>query len=346
MYFEFSEEQQSVRETARKFAEERIAPIQEVDEKKGIFRRELIAEMGKLGFWGAIIPEEYGGSNIGFLGAVIITEELARISASYSGHFVSQTVGPGLTILRQGTESQKIKYVPGLVNGDLIGSFASTEPNTGSDVASMKMTAKRNEKGFVLNGTKTWITNATVADVCLIFAYTDKEKKHHGMSCFLVDMQNNSGISTHPIEKLGLSCSIAGEIIFQDVQISPESMLGKEGSGFPILMEMLNSTRLFAAARAMGVGRACLEASVKYAQEREQFGQPLGKFQMIQEQIAEMYVEHEAAKLLVYQAASNKDRGKQGASDVSVAKYYACESAVKAADMTLKIFGSYGYSME
>ena len=346
MYVELSQEQEFIRETARKFAEERIAPIQEADEKEGIFRRELVAEMGALGFWGAVIPEEYGGTNMGFLGAVIIAEEIARISASYAGHFVSQSVGPGLTILRQGTKDQQDKYVPGLVSGDIIGSFAATEPNAGSDVASMKTTANKTDKGFVLDGTKTWITNATVADLCLVFAYTDREKKHRGMSCFLVDMKKTPGITTRNIEKLGLSCSVAGEIVFQDVELPPESLLGEMGSGFTILMGMLNNTRLFAAARAVGLGRACLEASIKYAKEREQFGQSLSKFQMIQEQIAEMYIEHEAAKLLVYQAARNKDQGRPDEADVPVAKYSACEAAVRAADMTLRIFGSYGFSME
>jgi glutaryl-CoA dehydrogenase (non-decarboxylating) len=175
MNFEFSREYEDVRTTARKYAEERIAPLQETDEKKGIFRPELVAEMGKLGFWGAIIPEEYGGTNMGFLGSVIIAEEIARISASYAGHFVSQTVGPGLAILKHGTPDQKERYVPGLVSGEAIGCFAATEPNAGSDVASMKMTASRNEQGFVLTGTKTWITNATVADLCMVFAYTDRE---------------------------------------------------------------------------------------------------------------------------------------------------------------------------
>ncbi len=346
MYFEFSEEQKAIRDTARKFAEDRIVPIQAADEKAGIFRREIVSEMGRLGFWGAIIPEEYGGSGIGFLGSVIIMEEIARISASYSGHFVSQTAGPGLTILRHGTQHQKDRYVPGLVSGDVIGCFAATEPDAGSDVASMKMTATRNKTGFLLNGTKTWITNATVADLGLVFAYTDKEKKHQGISCFLVDMKATPGITTRVIEKMGLSCSIAGEIIFQDVQLPADSVLGNVGDGFRILMEMLNNTRLFAAARAIGVGKACLEASMKYVKEREQFGQPLAKFQMIQEQIAEMYIEHEASKLLVYQAAMNKDRNRQEKADVSIAKYSACEAAVRAADMTLKIFGAYGFSME
>jgi len=346
MYFELSEEQISIKNTARKFAEARIAPFQEEDEKKGIFRREIVSEMGKLGFLGGVIPEEYGGSNIGFLSSVLIVEEIAKVSASYSTHCVSQTVGPGLMILRHGTKDQREGYLPGLVNGDLIGCFASTESDAGSDVASMKMKAVKNPKGFVLNGTKTWITNATVADLGLIFAYTDKDKRHNGISCFIVDLKEIPGITTRRIEKLGLSCQVTGEIIFQEVQLPSEALLGNLGAGFKILMEMLGNTRLFAAARALGVGGVCLEASIRYAKEREQFGQSLSKFQMIQEQIAEMYIEHEASKLLVYQAALNKDNGRQDPVEVSVAKYFACEAAIKAADAALKIYGSYGFSME
>jgi glutaryl-CoA dehydrogenase (non-decarboxylating) len=292
------------------------------------------------------MPEAYGGTDAGFLASIIIAEEIARISASYAGHFVSQTVGPGLAILRHGTDCQKDKYLPGLISGGLIGSFAATEPNAGSDVAAMKMAAQANEQGFVVNGTKTWITNAAVSDLCLLFAYTDRKKRHRGISCFLVDMKETAGITTRRIEKLGLSCSVVGEMIFQDVQLPSASLLGGAGEGFTILMEMLNCTRLFAAARALGLGRACLEASLRYVKERQQFGQPLANLQMIQEQIAEMYLEHEASKLLVYQAALNKDRGTPEMTDVSVAKYSACEAAVRAADMTLKIFGSYGFSME
>jgi glutaryl-CoA dehydrogenase (non-decarboxylating) len=346
MFFELSEEQGSVKDTARRFAVERIVPTQEQDEKNCFFRREIVTEMGRLGFFGGVIPEKYGGSDIGFLGSVLIVEEIAKVSASYSTHLISQTVGPGLAILRHGTKTQKETYLPRLVTGDWIGCFASTEPDAGSDVASMKMKAVKNAKGFTLNGAKTWITNATVADLSLVFAYTDKEKKHNGISCFLVELKNTPGITTRSIEKLGLSCSVVGEIFFEEVPLPLEALLGNLGEGFKILMEMLSHTRLFAAARALGVGGACLEASIKYTKEREQFGQSISKFQMIQEQIAEMYIEHEAAKLLVYQAALNKDHGRQNAVEVSVAKYFACEAGVKAADTALKIYGSYGFSME
>jgi glutaryl-CoA dehydrogenase (non-decarboxylating) len=346
MFFELSEEQRIIKDSVRRFAQERIAPIQEKDERAGIFRREIVSEMGKLGFFGGVIPEEYGGTNIGFLSSIIIVEEIARVSASYASFHVSQTVGPGLTILKYGTKNQKDRYLPVLVSGDLIGCFAATEPDTGSDVASMQMTAVKTEEGFVLNGTKTWITNAPVADVGLIFAYTNIEKKHKGISCFIIDMKNTPGIVTNPIEKLGLSCTVTGEISFGDVEVPSETLLGNLGEGFKILMEMLNNTRLFAAARALGVGGACLEESLKYSKKRRQFGKSISEFQMIQDQIVEMYIEHEASKLLVYHSAANKDHGKYDPIEVSTAKYFACEAAAKAADIALKIHGSYGFSMD
>jgi len=346
MYFPLSEEQEAVRDTARRYARERLARIQEEDERAGIFRREVVAEMGELGFFGAIIPEAYGGTNLGFLAAVLIVEELAAVSASYASHFVSQTAGPGLCIIRHGSEEQKERYVPLLVRGNYLGSFAATEPDAGSDVASMQMTAIRGGRGYILNGTKTWITNATIADICLVFAYTDKGRRHHGISCFLVDMGEAKGIIKRPIEKLGLSCSVTGEMVFQDVEVPGEALLGAEGEGFSILMEMLSITRLFAAARALGVSRACLEGSINYARQRRQFGKSIAEFQMIQEQIAQMYVEHEAARLLVYQAAANRDRGRGDLKEVATAKYMACEAAARAADMALRIFGAYGYALE
>jgi len=346
MFFELSEEQRMMKDAAGRFARERIGPIQEEDEKKGVFRREVVSEMGKLGFLGGVIPEEYGGTNIGFLSSIVIMEEIAKVSASYASHLASQAVGPGLALLKYGSEIQKRNYVPGLVAGDLIGCFAVTEPDAGSDVASMKTVATKNEKGFLLNGTKTWITNAPVADVGLIFAYTDMNLKHHGISCFVVQMKQTPGITTSHIEKLGLCCTETGEIFFEDVQLPPDALLGNLGGGYKLLMEMLGNTRLFMAARALGVGGACLEASLDYAKKRRQFGQSISKFQMIQDQIAEMCIEHEASKLLVYQAALNKDNGRSTPVEVSVAKYFACEAAAKAADMALRIYSSYGFSMD
>ena len=346
MHFELSDEQNTIRKLARDFAEKRLFLVEKEDGERHLFRREIVGEMGKLGLLGTVLPEEYGGSNVGFLSTVLITEELARVSASYSTYSMSQAVGPGLTILKYGTKEQKDKYLPGLSSGEILACFGSTEPDVGSDIAGMKTIAVEKEDHFSLNGTKAWITNGPVAEIGLFWAYTDRKMKHKGISCFIVDLKNTPRISTSPYDKLGLWCTVTGEVVFDDAQIPKDCLLGPKGEGYRILMEMLGNTRICAAARAVGVGRACLEDSIKYAKERNAFGQPIANFQMIQSQLAEMYIEHEAAKLLVYQAALNKDKGIQDFVEVATAKYFATRASVKAADMALEIYGSYGFSME
>jgi len=346
MFFELTDDQKAIRQLAKDFAEKRLSVVIKEDEEKHCFRREVVTEMGGLGLLGTVLPEEYGGSDVGFLNTVLIIEELARVSASYSTYSMSQAVGPGLTILKCGTQEQKDRYLPGLSSGEILICFGATEPDVGSDVAGMKTRAVEKEDHFILNGTKAWITNGPVADVGLFWAYTDRELKHKGISCFIVDMKNTPGITTNPYDKLGLWCTVTGEVVFDDVRIPKDCLLGPKGGGYGILMDMLVNTRVCAAARAIGVGRACLEDSIKYAKERSAFGQPIGNFQMIQSQLAEMYIEHEAATLLVYQSALNKDRGIQDINEVATAKYFATKAGVKAADTALEIFGSYGFSME
>ncbi len=349
MDFDLNEEQIAMREMARDFAEKEIAPLIEEDEKEHRFRPELVKKMAELGFFGCVIPEEYGGNGAGHLASVILTEEIARVSASWGLPFNVQTMGPGTTIVRWGTEEQKQKYVPALVNAETLGCFAITEPNTGSDVASMETYAVETDDGFVLNGSKTWISNAHVADVGIVFAYTDKkaEPKYRGISAFIVDLKNTPGIESRPIEtKLGLFCAPTGEIAFEDAKIPKDSLLGKKGGGFKICMSMLDCTRLSSAARAVGVARGCLEESAKYALERKQFGRPIADFQMIQDQLARMKVEEDTARLLVWRAACKKDRGERNTLEVSMAKYAAAEAAVHAANEAVKIFGSYGFSSE
>ena len=347
MNFDFTEEQKTMVEVARDFAQKEITPTQEEDEKEHRFRPEIYKKMAELGFLGCVIPEKYGGNETGHLCAAILTEELARVSASWSLPFNLQMWGPALTILEYGTEEQKKKYIPALVNADMLGAFAITEPNSGSDVAGMGTTATETDDGYVLNGQKMWISNAHVADVALVYAYTDKSKKHKGISCFLVELKNTAGVKTAPIEtKLGLFCAPTGEISFEDARIPKDALLGEKGQGFKICMWQLDNTRLGCAARGVGIARACHEESIKYSLERTQFGRPIADFQMIQEQIAEMYVEYEAARLLVLKAAYEKDQGQKNTLSTSVAKYYAAETAVNAANTAMKIFGSYGYSSE
>jgi glutaryl-CoA dehydrogenase (non-decarboxylating) len=346
MDFKFTEEQEAMREMAKNFAEKKIAPTTEEDEKEHRFRREIVKEMARLGFFGCISPEKYGGNETGYLAASLMTEEIARISPSWGLPFNLQMNSIQSVLLAYGTEEQRERWIPKLINADLLGCFAITEANTGSDVASMKSTAQEVEGGFVMNGTKMWISGVPVSDLGIVFVYTDKAAKHRGMSAFMVDM-HSPGVTQKAIEtKLGLFCAPTGEIVFEDVKLPKDSLVGQKGDGFKICMAMLDNTRLSSASRAIGVSRACREHSVKYANEREQFGQIIANFQMIQEQIAEMYVEEEAARLLVYRAACNRDLGMRNTIEVSCAKYFAGEVAVRAANTAVKIFGSYGFSSE
>lgn len=348
MDFKITEEQKLMQETARNFARKRIEPLVLDDEKAHRFRPEIVREMGELGFFGAVIDEAYGGNGAGFLASILMTIEVAKVSASWGLPFNMQTMGPGLTIQRWGTEEQKKRYIADLVTGQQLGCFAITEPNTGSDVASMRTEATPTRGGFILNGQKTWISQAQVADIGLIYAYTDRSKKHRGMTCFIVDMKRTKGITTSPIEdKFGLFCAPTGEIFFQDAFIPEENVLGQLNEGFKVCMSMLDSTRLSCAARAVGVGKACLDAACLYAKERTQFDRPISSFQMVQADLVSLFVEHEAARLLVLRAACSRDEGDlRNSLEVSTAKYYAAEAAVHAANTAMKIYGSYGFSNE
>lgn len=349
MDFELPEEIQMIRTQARRFAEERIKPLVEEDEKEHRFRPEIIKEMGELGFFGTVIPEAYGGTGLGgFLGAVVISEELARVSASWGLPINMQELGPALTLLKFGTEAQKEKYIPGLVSGDLIGNFAMTEPNSGSDVASMKTVAVKGDDHYTVNGQKTWISNAHTADVGLLYAMTNPQSKprHRGMSAFVYE-KKWKGISANAIEeKFGLFCAPTGELYFEEAEFPHDALLGEENRGFKICMTQLDATRLSCAARALGVGQACLELATEYALERKQFGKPIADHQMIQSDLAQMYADHEAAKLAVYKAAWKRDKGERATLETSTGKYLAAEAAVHAANTTMKILGSYGYSTE
>lgn len=349
MDFRLTEEQKMMRDTARQFARDVIAPTVLEDEKNHYFRRELVRQMGEMGFYGCAIPEKYGGIDAGMVASMLVTAEVAKVSASWGVSFNMQTQGPGLTLLRWGNEEQCEKYIPGLVAGELLGAFAITEPNSGSDVVSMKTTAVQDGDHFILNGNKTWISNAQVADMALVYAMTDRAAKHRGMTCFIVDLKNTEGVSTLPIDgKLGLFGSPTGEIYFEDARIPAANVVGQVNGGFKICMAMLDNTRLSCATRAVGVAGACLEAAMEYAQERTQFGKPIADFQMIRSDMAIMHCEEEAARLLVLKAAHEKemDPNVRNTMSVSTAKYFAAEAAVHAANLAIKIFGSYGFSTE
>lgn len=348
MNFELTEEQKMMQETARRFARERIAPLVDEDEKAHRFRPEIVQEMGEMGLLGTTIEEKYGGTEVGWLAQSLMAMEVAQISASWGLPFNMQTNGPAYTIQRWGTDAQKERYIPKLVTGEHLGCFAMTEPGSGSDVVSMRSVAKKTDGGWILNGQKTWISQAQFADTGLIFALTEPEKKHKGMTCFIVEPKTTEGVSSQPIdEKFGLFCSPTGELYFEDAFLPDESVLGEVNHGFKICMSMLDGTRLSCSARAVAVGKACLDAAATYGKERTQFGKPISSFQLVQSDLVQMYVEHEAARLLVLKAAATRDSGDlRNTLEISTAKYFAAEAAVHAANATMKIFGSYGFSTE
>lgn len=347
MNFELTEQQQLVQDTARRFALEEIVPTLETEEKNHEFRQDRVALMGELGFLSCVLPDELGGNGMGFFESVLMAEQIAKVSASWRLPFNMQNLGAPLSVARWGTDEQKEKYIPGWIDGTKMGFFAMTEPNAGSDVASMNTYALDKGDHWELHGSKLWITNAHIGDAGLLYAYTDREKGNKGISCFILEPKDLEGCTAKPITtKLGLHCSPTGEFIFEGAKIPKSALLGKVNEGFGMCMWQLGNTRIGCAAGALGVAGGALDLAINYANERTQFGKPISKHQMIQAQIAEMVVEHQAAQMLVYRAAWLKDQGKPNQYETSVAKLAASEAAVHAANECMKIFGSYGFSSE
>jgi glutaryl-CoA dehydrogenase (non-decarboxylating) len=348
MQFALTKDMEMLRKSVREFATKKIAPFaNEWDENHYFPYKEAVKPMGELGFFGTVIPEEYGGDDMGWLAAMIVTEEIARASSSLRVQINMQTLGCAYTIFKYGTEEVKKKYVPKLVNADYIGGFGITEPDAGSDIMAMVSTAEDKGDHWLLNGSKTWISNANVADVIIYYAYTDKTQGSKGMSAFVVEMKNFNGIKTSKLEKMGSHSSPTGEIFLTDCKVPKENLLGKVGDGAKIVFSSLNQTRLSAAAGGVGLAQACLDAAIKYCNQRKQFGKPIGDFQMNQDMIAQMSTEIEAARLLVYKAACSKDQGNlNNGLEVAQAKYFSGEVATKCATFAMRILGAYGYSTE
>jgi len=348
MDFKLSEEHQMLKDTVHDFVEEKIAPFADEWEENHHFPyEEAIKPMGELGFFGTVIPEEYGGNNMGWLAAIILTEEIARGCSALRVQINMQTTGMAFTIYHYGSEELKKKYIPKLVSAEYIGAFAMTEPNAGSDVMAMKSTAEDKGDHWLLNGYKTWISNASVGDAIICYAYTDKEAKARGMSVFVIEPKNFNGITTTDLDKTGTHATPTGEIILENTKVPKENIIGKPGDGVKILFGSLANSRLSCAAGGVGLAQACLDAVTKYAMEREQFGQPIGSFQMNQDMIAQMVAEIEAARLSCYRAAWQKDQGFLGNNlEVAQAKYLAGELAYKCSRYAMSILGAYGYSTE
>jgi len=348
MDFKLSKELEMLRKAVREFATKKIAPnADEWDEQHYFPYKEVIKPMGELGFFGTVIPEEYDGVDMGWLAAMIVTEEIARASSSLRVQINMQTLGCAYTILRYGGQEVKDKYVAKLTTAEYVGGFGITEPDAGSDVMAMSSTAEDKGDHWLLNGSKTWISNAQVADAIIYYAYTDQSQGSKGLSAFVVEMKNFNGIKTSSLDKLGSHSSPTGEVFLDNTKVPKENILGKPGDGAKIVFSSLNQTRLSAAAGAVGVSQAFLDVVTRYCNDRKQFGKPIGQFQMNQDMVAQMTAEIDAARLLVYRAAWVKDQGKlNNGLDVAKAKYFAGEVVTKCSNYAMRILGAYGYSTE
>ena len=349
MDFGLSEELVMLRDMVRAFAAGKIAPFADEWDAKHYFPyEEAVKPMGELGLFGTVIPEEYGGNGMGWLAAMIITEEIARASSSLRVQINMQELGCAYTIYRYGSDELKKKYIPKLVSAEMLGAFAITEPQAGSDVMAIKSTAEDKGDHWLLNGTKTWISNATVGGINIYYAYTDRSAGARGLSAFVLELDDKSnGITVTDLDKMGSRSSPTGEIILENTKVPKGNILGKPGDGAKIVFGSLAQSRLSAAAGGVGLAQACLDAVTKYAMEREQFGQAIGMFQMNQDLIAQMVTDIESARLMVYKAAWQKDQGNLNNNlEVAQAKYLAGELAYKCSQYAMRILGAYGYSTE
>ncbi|MFJ5766186.1 acyl-CoA dehydrogenase family protein [Lysinibacillus sp. NPDC093210] len=346
MNFEFTTEQEILRKTVRQFVDDEIMPHIAKWDAEGSFDASIWSRLAELGFMGVCVPEKYGGSGMDYNALAIVCEELERGDTAFRTA-VSVHIGlNSMTLMQWGTEAQKQQYLVPQAKGERIGAFGLTEPGAGSDVAAMTTTAVRDGDFYVLNGQKTWISLCDIADHFLVFAYTDKSKKHHGISAFIVE-RSMDGFSSKAIKgKYGIRAGNTGELFFEDLRIPVENRLGEEGEGFKIAMSALDNGRFTVAAGAVGLIQACIEASVKYCHERETFGKPIGEHQLVGQMIAKMEAGYQMSRLLVYRVGELKNNGIRNTRETSLAKWQACDFANKAADDALQIHGAYGYSDE
>ncbi|SFJ27915.1 glutaryl-CoA dehydrogenase (non-decarboxylating) [Halobacillus dabanensis] len=346
MNFEYSDEQQMLKKTVRDFVDKEVMPYIGEWDAKGHFDHGTMKKLADIGLMGVCIPESYGGSGMDYNSLAIVCEELERGDTAFRTAVSVHTGLNSMTLLQWGNETQKQKYLVPQAKGEKIGAFGLTEPAAGSDVAALQTTATRNDDYYILNGQKTWISLCDAADHFLVFAYTDKSKKHHGISAFIVERTYEGFSSKATKGKLGIRAGNTGELFFDQVKVPKENLLGEEGDGFKIAMSALDNGRFTVAAGACGQIMACLEASVDYCHERETFGKEIGRHQLVQQMIAKMEAGLQMSRLLVYRAGELKNKGVRNTRETSLAKWQACDFANKAADDAVQIHGAYGYSNE
>jgi butyryl-CoA dehydrogenase len=341
--FELTDEQRLIQETARDFADREIIPRAREMDRAGELDPALIDKLGELGFLGAVVDEEYGGRGLDYRSYALIVEEMGRGDSSARTVVSVQTSLVCSSIERWGSEEQKHDWLPRLCAGASLGCFALTEPNTGSDAANLSTRATRTGGGWSISGQKQWISMGTRAELALVFAQTEPDLGHRGLAAFLVPTRT-AGFSASEIHgKLGLRAADTAELSLDGVEVGEEALLGEVGDGFKVAMSALDSGRYSVAAGCVGICQGCVDASVAYATQREQFGSPLARFQLVQEMIADMVVDTEAARALVWRAGWLKDSGRPNTRETSVAKLFATEAAVRSANAAIQVHGGSGY---
>jgi hypothetical protein len=344
MDFALTDEQRLIKETARTFTDKEIVPRARDNDRNAHFDTELVAKLAEQGYLGAIVPTEYGGAGLDYLSYGLVVEEIGRGDSSMRTVVSVQTSLVCSAIVRWGTEEQKQRYLPKLCSGEWLGCFGLTEPDTGSDAANQRTRARKTDSGWIINGAKMWISMGNAAKLALIFAQTDPEKAHKGLACFLVETDGNEGYLPQEIHgKLGLHGSDTAAISLSDCAVGEDAMLGQVGDGFKIAMTSLESGRYSVAAGCVGICQGCVDYCVDYAKERQQFGRPIASFQLVQAMLADMKVEADAARMLVYRAAYLKDTGQPNSTETSVAKLYATEAANRCATTAIQVLGGSGY---
>lgn len=346
MGFDLTEEQQQVKRSVREFAEAEIRPhVMEWDEAQRL-PRELFTKMSEIGLMGVLFPEEYGGAGMGYVEYATVIEEVARVDGSIGLSLAAHNSLCTNHIFQYGSEAQRKKYVTPLAKGERLGAWGLTEPSSGSDASGMKTTAVRRDGGWLINGSKNFITHGISADVCVVIAITNREMRSRGISAFVVERGTGGFIAGKKENKLGMRASETASIIFEDCWIPEENLIGEAGRGFVNAMQVLDGGRISIAALALGIAQGAYESALKYSQERKQFGQPIFDFQGIQFKLADMAMQIDAARLLTLRAAWMKDNKRQTTKESAMAKLYASEVAVKVAEEAIQIHGGYGYTKD
>jgi butyryl-CoA dehydrogenase len=343
MDFNLSDEQKLIAETAREFADREILPRVRENDRAERFDRQLARKLGEVGFLGPILDEKYGGRNLDYIGYGLIVEAIGRADSSARTVVSVQTSLVGSAIEKWATVEQKERWLPGLCSGEGLGCFGLTEPDTGSDAANLRTRATKTDSGWSISGQKMWISLGNAAEFALIFAQTDPALKHKGLAAFIVPTAAEGFTSAEIHGKLGLRSSDTAELSLDSVEVGDDALLGEVGDGFKVAMSALESGRYSVASGCVGIMEGCVEASVTYAKERQQFGVPLARFQLVQEMIADMILKRDASRMLVLRAGLLKDEGKPNATETSVAKVFATEAAVECANLAIQVHGGSGY---